>query len=536
MTTKLLAAPLMGLIILIAFPQLIRAQSFPDYPERTLLFQDTIAVNQRPEFQISPSDGLIDPLQYYIGPGDNLLVSIIGVVDQIYNLTVNQEGYLVIPKTGIVDLKDLSLSSAREKIVELILKVYRNVDIHVSLTSVKRIKINLIGSLKKPASVILPGNSRLFDVLFSSEGIDKNADLRNIQVINRNNEVRIYDLISFLRLGDRSNNPYLREGDLVKVEPSDKLVSILGNVKYPGVYEFVENETADHLIGIAGGLLDNAREDTIEIAGFDNSDYLITSSYHSLQTIKEKPVLLKKGDKVIVREKPEYRLDRYVTITGFIKYPGVYKIKKDQTKLSDLLMNEAGGFLNRASLKDAYIIRKSGTDNPDPEYERLKTVPRSDMNEDEYDYLKAISRQKKGKMIVDFERLFESEDFSEDLILKEGDEINIPEKVNYITMVGQVLHPGNIVYKSGLSVNDYIKLAGGFGWRAIEGDIRVIKSNTGEWLEADDVDALAPGDVIWVPEDPPSPKFWDIFESSLTILGQVATVVAATIAVIVSVR
>ncbi|MBZ0200361.1 MAG: hypothetical protein K8H86_10870, partial [Ignavibacteriaceae bacterium] len=83
---------------------------------------------------------------------------------------------------------------------------------------------------------------------------------------------------------------------------------------------------------------------------------------------------------------------------------------------------------------------------------------------------------------------------------------------------------------------DYIELSGGFGWRALEGDVRVIKAKTGEWIDADDVEKLEPGDTIWIPEDPPGPKFWDVFTTTLTILGQVASVIAATVAVIIATK
>ncbi len=158
------------------------------------------------------------------------------------------------------------------------------------------------------------------------------------------------------------------------------------------------------------------------------------------------------------------------------------------------------------------------------------------MTDDEYDYLKARSRQKKGRVVVDFEKLFLQKDSSEDVILKIGDIITIPEKKEYISIIGQVVNPGNITYKAGLTIDDYISIAGGYSWRAKEGDVRVIRANTGEWVDADDVDELKPGDTIWVPEDPPGPKFWEVFTTSLQVLGQIAAVVAATVAVIVATR
>jgi protein involved in polysaccharide export with SLBB domain len=209
---------------------------------------------------------------------------------------------------------------------------------------------------------------------------------------------------------------------------------------------------------------------------------------------------------------------------------------KEQTDLYDLLTNQAGGFLKDASLNDAYVIRTVGSMDKDPEFERLKMIPRADMDDDEYDYLKQKSRHVKGRMVVDFKRLFIDKDTSENIILKRGDIIEIPERKNYVTLVGQVINPGNIIYNPDYTIEKYIELAGGFGWRALEGDIRVIKANSGEWLDEDDVELLEPGDIIWIPEDPPNPRFWDVFETSLNIVGQIATVVAATVAVIIAVR
>lgn len=163
-------------------------------------------------------------------------------------------------------------------------------------------------------------------------------------------------------------------------------------------------------------------------------------------------------------------------------------------------------------------------------------MQRADMTDDEYDYFKAKSRMRQGKAVVDFNALFIMGDKSEDVILKRGDVIEVPEAKDYVILLGQVVDPGNISYQPGLTVDDYINLAGGFGWRAEEGDVRVIKANTGEWVNADDVDSLKPGDTIWIPENPPGPKFWTVFTTSLTIFGQVASIIAATVAIIVASR
>ncbi len=236
-------------------------------------------------------------------------------------------------------------------------------------------------------------------------------------------------------------------------------------------------------------------------------------------------------DHLVVRGLPEYLEEKYVFLEGFIHFPGYYKITENKTKLSDMII-EAGGFRKEASLNESNLYRESGSEDYDAEFERLKLIPRSDMTEDEYDYLKAKSRQRKGNVVVDFQKLFTEKDTTEDIFLKSGDRITVPEAKNYIILIGQVISPGNVIYREGLTYKDYISIAGGFGWRALENDIRIVKAKTGEWLDADDEIILEPGDTIWVPEDPPGPKFWVVFLDILTVMGQLATVVAAVVAVI----
>ena len=172
----------------------------------------------------------------------------------------------------------------------------------------------------------------------------------------------------------------------------------------------------------------------------------------------------------------------------------------------------------------------------DPEFERLKAIPSVAMTDDEYAYFKAKSRERAGRVVVDFNDLLVNGNKNEDVILYQGDRISVPEKKNYITLLGQVVNPGNIEFNPDYKVDDYINLAGGFGWRALENDVIVIKALTGEWIDAGDVESLKPGDTIWIPEDPPPPKFWDVFMDALAITAQLATVIVAVTAIIVATR
>lgn len=519
------------LIISIVLCQNILSQQLPNYPER--FFQDSLSQNIT--IPVAATDGAVNPEEYRVGPGDKLFISISGVKEVSNYLIIDQEGWLYIPRIGGIDLKNSSLADAKAKINEAILKYYKNVEIFISLVDFRMIKVSLIGNVLKPSVFVLPANSRLMDLITTMKELKETSDIRNIKIISRDKEIRSYDLLKFMRFGDFSNNPFLLEGDAVLVDKIDKVIEITGEIIFPAIYEYREGETVKDLIELAGGFTYRARKDTIELVRFGENGKTQSSIYYSYDQFEDTKIILDNKDHIMVRQIPEYLIDQFVVIKGYVRYPGWYKINKNSTTLKNII-DEAGGFLPEASLTEASVSRKMDVEETDPEYERLKTIPVENMTEDEYDYYKAKSRQHSGTVVVDFVALFRDDDLKENIILKKNDLILVPEKKDYIIMLGQLVNPGKIIYDSTLTIKDYIELAGGYGWRAEESDVRVIKAKTGEWVEEGDVKQLKPGDTIWVPEDPPGPTFWVVFTDVLTVLAQVAAIIAASAAVIVATR
>jgi len=508
-------------------------QQLPDYPERFI--QDSLSQISTAPIPRIATEGIINPEEYRVGPGDKIFISISGVTEISNTFIIDQEGFLYIPRIGGIDLRKNTLAVAKEKISETILRYFKDVDIFISLVDFRMIKISLVGSVTKPAVFVLSANSRLMDLVTGSKQLNDNSDLRNINVVSKEGETKNYDLLSFLRFGDFTNNPILVEGDVVMIQKVDKVVRISGQINYPALYEFRSEETIEDLIKLAGGFTFDARKDTIELIRFLEDGKTQISNYFSYDEIAQNNIYLQNKDHIVIRKIPEYLIDHYVLISGYVQYPGWYKINKNSTTLKEMI-EEAGGFLDEASLTEASVTRKMDVEETDPEYERLKLIPTDKMTEDEYDYFKAKSRQFSGRVVVDFVKLFQKNDIKENIILKKNDIINVPEKKDYIIMLGQFVNPGKIIFDSLLTIENYIDLAGGFGWRALEGDVRIIRAKTGEWVDADEDVLLRPGDTIWAPEDPPGPKFWDVFTDALTVVAQLAAIVAASAAVIVATR
>ncbi len=188
-------------------------------------------------------------------------------------------------------MRKTSLKEAKEKISDAILRYFKDVDIFISLVDFRMIKISLVGNVAKPSVFVLSANSRLMDLITSSKQLTENSDMRNIKVISKEGETKNYDLLSFLRFGDFTNNPLLVEGDVVLIQKVDQVVRISGQIQYPALYEFRPNETIKDLIELAGGFTFNARKDTIELIRFQEDGQTQISKYFSYDDIVQNAII-----------------------------------------------------------------------------------------------------------------------------------------------------------------------------------------------------------------------------------------------------
>lgn len=471
-------------------------------------------------------EGAISPENYVLGPGDVLVYALWGEKSVSFTLPVTPQGKLILPNIGDFEAGGKTLSEVKAILDKRIQEVFTPRSTSLTLKSVRTFRVHVVGEVNRAGDVIVSAIDRVSDAIALAGGLTKKSSIRDIQIIPQNGKEIQVDLLEYERLGNLSANPTLRDGDIVVVPVASHRISVSGAVLRPGDFEWVPGETVAEAIRLAGGLAPNASHDSITVARFLSDGQTIRKIYvtaiDSASPVFWKNFRLISDDRIYVREIQLWHKKRSVKVIGEVLYPGEYAINKGSTHLKDII-KRAGGFTSEASLIEAKVLRGMKESRLDPEFERLKKMQVSEMTEMEYEYFKLKSREISGRMSVDFVRLFAMGDSTQNIALRDGDQIIVPRRKNFVRVSGQVLFPGNVIYHSAWKIRDYIRYTGGFNWNARKSKIRIIRAQTGEWLKPKQVKQLVPGDVIWVPGKPVR-DYWKLFREIMLAASQAATV------------
>ena len=188
------------------------------------------------------------------------------------------------------------------------------------------------------------------------------------------------------------------------------------------------------------------------------------------------------------------------------------------------IVKECGGLTKQADLQRAKVVRWSALENEDPEFERLKKMSVADMSEMEYEYFKTRSREEAPAVVVDFKKLFNDNDKSQNIFLQDQDEIVIPVQLPTVNVTGNVNRPGLISWIPGKTTDYYVEKAGGYSWNARVSKMRLIRAQTGTWIKPKKDTPVEIGDTIFVPEKQEL-NLWQLWKDLMLIVSQVATVI-----------
>lgn len=283
-------------------------------------------------------------------------------------------------------------------------------------------------------------------------------------------------------------------------------IHIGGSVRSPGDYPFALNMRIEDAILQGGGLREDASTARIDVyrrvkdPSSTTIPRLVSESFtFTLQegiVISSDPsFVLKPFDEIIVRRSPGYEPQKNVRISGEVLFDGVYAKSARNERLSSLV-ERAGGVTEYAYIKGARLLRKSTPG--EIERSRKALMARSKIERDSVIVNNLdFSVQSVG---IDLGKALKNPGGPDDLILKDGDELTIPQLINTVTISGAVMYPNTVTYQKNMRLGGYIQQAGGFSRLAMKSKPFVIYANgkvsAGRWAK------IEPGCEIVVPEKP----------------------------------
>jgi protein involved in polysaccharide export with SLBB domain len=384
-----------------------------------------------PDLNFEPNLKLATPVNYILGPGDELMMSLYGVQEFNDVSTVSEDGKINVPHVGLIQVAGLSIEAATQKIRTATGRIYASLrsgqsKLNVSLAKIRTIKVTIIGA-KQPGNFSVSSLSTVFNALYLAGGPAKNGSYRNIELVRNNKLLSYVDIYKFMVNGDQSENIGLKDNDVIRIPVYKNRVTLEGEVKRPGIFELKPGETFTNLLEYASGFSDMAYTASVHIIQKTGKEYkvkdLVPAEFTSYAP--------KAGDAITV-SKILNRFENRVQVQGAVFRPNAYSFY-DGMRVKDLI-NRADGVLEDAYLKRAIITRTNADLTTEIVNVDLKKIMAGDAAAN-------ILLQKE-----DLVKVFSLNDFK--------------EKYS-VTVNGEIQNPGTYEYHKNLSLNDLLLQAGG---------------------------------------------------------------------------
>jgi len=545
MIRRLCALLLMGLLAFPATDAQVRDKSADKSTDRQSM--EDLLSKARPTSAVAaiPLEGAIDAAKYILGPSDVVTLSLWGIVSFSDALTITPEGTLIIPTVGEVKVGGKKLSEAKEIVSGLVKKKYTAGTVTLTLTAPRSFVVTLRGTVLRQGqfavtavdrvekllllgasstalapTVTVPGGGSQQEGVLNAESVLRppqlfqrselydRASTRSILLFRRNGDTVRVDIPRFYATGEDQNNPFLLDGDIVFVPQKDLTrfsIGVFGAVNAPGRYEFAEGDSLLALIQIAQGVTPSADLSHVRLTRVNErgeEDGESETDLNEMSGGKRPNIALRPGDRILVPSTPYNRGVYGVTVTGEVKKPGMYPILRKGTRLSRLI-REIGGFTDKALLSGAIVLRRDDQEKQlfGMQFYALQSLRGQQVTVGDSAYFNADLRASRHPVVVDFVRLIQNSDTTQDIVLQNDDFIYVPADDQTVLVHGQVQRPGYQPFVPGVASSFYIERAGGYSELAVSGETKVIKQATLEWLDPADT-SIQPGDQIYVPKKP----------------------------------
>jgi protein involved in polysaccharide export with SLBB domain len=437
-----------------------------------------------------PLERPINPDEYICNRGDQLMLNFWGKQNFVLPLGLDAEGRAFVPRVGYLDLAGRTLTQARELTKKLVSRYYPKVNFELSLVAPRRFVVHVIDYVGNPGAYTATPIDRVSTIVSHAAAAPSSSILnssgtqavaqggskgsrRNIEITHADGTKITADLVMYELTGDLKQNPYVQDGDVIRVPHVGVIVDVDGAVRRPGSYELTKTNDLTEAIALADGLsLDVARQLPLTIVRRDEQQHMRRVTM-SMGASGLPNVPLHYQDEVHVPTAQE--LQRTILLQGAIAGANPIDPATTLKRMAFVegdtvrtLIERAGGLGPSADLPGAYI--KRGNERG----------------------------QSEG---IDLERLLVRRDFSADRPVGLGDVIVVPYRKRGVSVEGAVLKPGTLQFNPNFSINQYVAGAGGALNRIAEGqsDYRVITPEGHTKRNNTDL-KVEPGDTILVPE------------------------------------
>jgi polysaccharide biosynthesis/export protein len=319
-------------------------------------------------FNVAPAEvdttiGAVDP-EYPVGPGDEVVITVWGQVELFYELTVDREGGINIPKVGRLQVSGVPIGELEGKIRRRLSRAYSTINedptqassfVDVTLGKLRTIQVFVVGEVRRPGAYRVSATSTVVKALYQAGGATPRGSLRDIQQVRHDQVVNTLDFYRFMQEGLSGEKMRLQNGDVVVVPPSGKEVILQGQVHRPAMYELRREEGLRRLIEIAGGLEPEAYTERVQIERVEEhlERMVVDVNWADLEQ-SEEDFLLADGDRVTFFPIPD-RYENAVAIKGYVVHPGIYQLQSGMT-VKDLVQ-QAKGVQEEVYVGRAHLVR-----------------------------------------------------------------------------------------------------------------------------------------------------------------------------------
>ncbi len=285
-------------------------------------------------------EGAIDPEEYRLGPGDLIVVYVMGEVEDQILARIGADGILRLRSLGIFDTRGKYLADIKKEIIDTASNRYQAGTVTISLLELRNFKASVGGMVWAPGTYNMTGADRVVSILARAGGFynptrrqeqeeqskvksvaemveeeeEKISKLpsysaRRAQLIHKDGVKENVDLMLFLRAGLHKGNPYLQDGDFLLIpplNPNTGVVGIYGAVNHQGIIEHLQGDDLETVLLLAGGTTQGAQRDSVEITRFIGSE----AAFHTIFIDLNDPEVLRNeifpDDRIYIRSIPNY--------------------------------------------------------------------------------------------------------------------------------------------------------------------------------------------------------------------------------------